>query len=168
MRIFLALLGTLWAFSGAQAVDLDDLDIPYVRQPLEGVTTGGQPAIEDLERLAGEGYHLIVNLRTPGEFDRFDEARVVEQLGMTYINIPVYGMQDITRENADKLHAAIEGAGGKVLLHCTIGMRAGALLALDGYMHHNLSKKEAIDLAERAHMPHMSGAVEDAIRRLDQ
>ena len=102
------------------------LDMANPRQPMENLITGGQPSEEDLRGFAGEGYELVINLRLAGEFSDFNEAGVVESLGMRYLNIPVGGMGDLTPENARLLHEALESTSGPVLLHCASGRRAGA------------------------------------------
>lgn len=167
MRYFLTFMAVFGLSNVAYSADLDEFDLPYARQPLENVTTGGQPSIEDLKRFSGDGYTLIVNLRVPGEFEDFEEGEEAEKVGLKYINIPVKGMKGLTPENAEALHAAIEGAGGKVFVHCTIGMRAGGLLGLEGYLYHDLSADEAVDLARAAHMDHVEEAIGEAIKRLD-
>ena len=163
--LYILPLGLVWlAFAG----DLDDLDMAYPRQPLENLTVGGQPSEDDLTHFAREGYAVVINLRTAGEFDDFDEAEVVESLGMTYVNIPVDGRGDLTEENAARLHDALHGAEGPVLLHCTIGMRASGLLGVEGYLFHNLSAEEAKKLGRDAHMSHIESYIENAIEDIEE
>lgn len=122
--VFIAFSGPVWA------EDLAEVDMLNPRQPLENLVTGGQPSEDDLEKFADEGFGLVINLRRPGEFDEFDEGRVVESLGMKYINIPVNGMKDLSSENAALLHDALESFDGPIVLHCRSGMRASGLLGL--------------------------------------
>lgn len=139
--------------------------IPYQKQPLPGLMVGGQPSQRQLETLNRQGYTTVVNLRREGEFDGFDERRVVEGLGMRYVHIPVRNIAAITPADAQALHAAIDGAAGPVLLHCTVGWRAGGLLAIEGYLLHDASAEEALQLAAAAHMDHATGDVEEWISR---
>ena len=110
------------------------------RQLTETLATGGQPSEGDLETFAGRGVELVINLRVPGEFNDFNEAVVVESLGMRYLNIPVTGMGDLTLENARLLHDALEMTDGAVVLHCASGRRVGALLGVEGYLFHDLTR----------------------------
>ena len=142
------------------------LDMANARHPMENLITGGQPSEEDLRGFAERGYELVINLRLAGEFDDFNEAGVVESLGMRYLNIPVAGMGDLTPENARLLHDALEAAGGAVVLHCASGRRAGALLGVEGFLFHDLSGEEAIALGVRANLDHVAGAIEDSIEKL--
>ena len=154
---------SLTAFAG----ELDDLDMVNPRQPMENLIVGGQPSEDDLEYLAEEGYTLVINLRTVGEFDEFDEAEVVEGFGMKYVNIPVYGRSDLSEENARLLHDVLESADGPALLHCTVGMRASGLLGIEGYLFHDLSKDEAMELGIKAHMSHIESYIKDSIEEIE-
>ncbi|MEE8295852.1 MAG: sulfur transferase domain-containing protein, partial [Sphingomonadales bacterium] len=91
--VFIVLGGFIFPVN---AQDLAEVDMVNPRQPLENLVTGGQPSEDDLKKFAEEGFGLVINLRRPGEFDDFDEAEVVENLGMKYINIPVRNMRDLT------------------------------------------------------------------------
>lgn len=165
--IFLASAFTLFSPLMASADDVE-LDVPNLQQAVPTIYTGGQPSLTDIKSLKEQGFTLVVNLRGPGEFDEFDEREAVEAAGLTYVSIPFKGMRGLTKGNAAKLHIALEAAKGegKVLLHCTIGMRAGGLLGLDGYYFHGLNKKQAIQIAVDAHMEHNRDYVKREFRGL--
>jgi uncharacterized protein (TIGR01244 family) len=150
-----------WAGEGAE----EEFNMVNLRQPMENLTTGGQPSEGDIRTFAERGYELVINLRLVGEFSEFNEAEVVEAYGMRYLNIPVTGMEDLTPENARMLHEALEAAGGPVVLHCASGRRAGALLGIEGFLFHGLSEKQAIELGVRANLGHVAGAIEDSIEK---
>ncbi len=95
---------------------------------------GGQPTDSALRALKAEGITTVITLRTPPELANrqavpFDEEKLVKELGMTWIHIPVRGDSTwpYTPEAVDKLAAALKGAKGRVLLHCTIAYRASHL-----------------------------------------
>ena len=155
--LILSLLTFAWP---AYAGDLDDLDLLNPRQPQENLTVGGQPSQDDLTSLAEEGYGLVINLRTEGEFSDFNEGEVVESLGMKYINIPVQGSSGLTEENAALLHQALESVEGPVLLHCGSGKRAGSLLGVEGYLFHDLSEEEAVALGQKANLDDVEAYME--------
>jgi uncharacterized protein (TIGR01244 family) len=141
-----------------------DIGIPYQQEPRAGLTVGGQPTLDQLETLHSMGYTTVINLRRKGEFDDFDERVEVERLGMTYVHIPVKNVKAITGDDARALHEAIENAAGPVLLHCTVGWRAGGLLAIESYLLHDASEQQALELASAAHMSHATGDVEKWIQ----
>jgi protein tyrosine phosphatase (PTP) superfamily phosphohydrolase (DUF442 family) len=154
-KLFFIILASVFLSSPILADDVK-LDAPNIQNPVPNVYTGGQPSLNDINSLKEKGFTMVVNLRGQGEFDKFDERAAVETAGLTYISIPFKGMRGLTMANAAKLHNALEGdngmRAGKVLLHCTIGMRAGGLLGLDSYFFHGLTKDQAIQLAVDAHM----------------
>ncbi|MFT5582598.1 MAG: hypothetical protein ACI9VR_000174 [Cognaticolwellia sp.] len=93
------------------------------------VVTGGQPEESLLQQAPGLGFDTVVNLRTLGEMT-FDEAKLVQELGMTYVHVPVAGGQDLTPENAAKLKAALDASQGQALVHCASGRRVTGLMAI--------------------------------------
>ncbi|GAB1408770.1 hypothetical protein MASR1M8_26890 [Thermomonas brevis] len=98
--------------------------------PLPGVYTAAQPGAGDWMRLPALGIATVINLRPRAEAPARDEAAEVRDAGLAYLEIPVAGAEAITAENARRLWQAIAAARGKVLVHCSTGNRAGALLAL--------------------------------------
>lgn len=145
----LYLLLSLYPLSGAVA---QELDMPNAAYPIEHVVVGGQPSQADFETLKAAGVTVIVNLRTAGEFDDFDEQAVVESLGMTYVNIPVFGMGDVGDDTAAAINAVLAHAEGDVVIHCAAGARAGLALAYAEYKAGHVTAEEAVALAGDAHM----------------
>ena len=98
--------------------------------PMPGVYTSAQPGAGDWMRLPALGIGTVINLRPRDEMPARDEAAEVRNAGLAYIEIPVTGADAITADNARVLWQALRGARGDVLVHCSTGNRAGALLAL--------------------------------------
>jgi uncharacterized protein (TIGR01244 family) len=99
----------------------------------------GQPTEKALRELKANGVTTVVNLRMPQEMARigFDEAALLEELGMTYVHIPLGGTapNEYSPAALDQFASTLASANGKVLLHCTIAWRAshmwGAYLIRD-------------------------------------
>jgi len=94
----------------------------------------GQPTERAFRDLRAQGVTTVVNLRTPEEMSSrvpFDEAALVKNLGMQYVYIPVRGNAEFpySPSAVKSFAAAMSGAKGKVLLHCTIAWRASHLWA---------------------------------------
>ncbi|MEQ1579922.1 MAG: protein tyrosine phosphatase family protein [Steroidobacteraceae bacterium] len=104
--------------------------LPNRKDPLEGITSAGQPTAEQLTAAATEGFKTVIDLRPASEDHGMDERVIVEKLGMRYVTLPVSGAKDISYANAAALDKLLAEAKGPVLLHCASGNRAGALLAL--------------------------------------
>lgn len=99
-------------------------------QPVDGITSAGQPGADALTVFAEAGYVAVIDLRGPEEDRGFDERAVTDELGLDYVELPIVGQEAINFDNAKKLDALIEGYEGPVLVHCGSGNRVGALLAL--------------------------------------
>ena len=100
----------------------------------DDVFISGQPTERALRDLRAQGVTTVVNLRTPEEMSTrvpFDEAALVKNLGMEYVYVPVRGNAEFPYSPAavKSFAAAMSGAKGKVLLHCTIAWRASHLWA---------------------------------------
>ena len=94
---------------------------------------GGQPTEKALRELRAKGVTTVVNLRMPEEMAqvKFDEAALVKELGMKYVQIPMRGTPEnpYGPKQLDTFAAAMATADGKLLLHCTIAWRASHLWA---------------------------------------
>jgi uncharacterized protein (TIGR01244 family) len=98
------------------------------------VFISGQPTERALRDLRSQGVTTVVNLRSPEEMSKrvpFDEAALVKELGMEYVYLPMRGTPEFPYSPAavKSFAAAMSGAKGKVLLHCTIAWRASHLWA---------------------------------------
>ena len=111
-------------------VDLDAVVSTGFVQPVDGISSAGQPDKAALAVFAEQAYTTVIDLRTEGEDRGIDEATAVKELGMEYVPFPIAGMRAINFDNAKKLGQLIEAADGPVLVHCGSANRVGALLAL--------------------------------------
>jgi uncharacterized protein (TIGR01244 family) len=118
------------------------------------VYIGGQPDEAALARFAELGVTVVVNLRTRAEMedrDRvpFDEAGVVEALGLEYVHIPLGSEEHPYTPEAVALFAdVLERHGGRVLLHCTVAWRASYLWSAYLITEHGLDLDRAMARGE--------------------
>lgn len=116
----------------------------------DDIFIGGQPTERALREMKEKGVTTVVNLRTPEEMKSsvsFDEAALIEKLGMKYVHLPVRGNADMPYSPAvlDKFTQALRDAkGGKVLLHCTIAWRASHLWAAYLIRERNIPVEDAL------------------------
>jgi len=121
------------------------IDLPNACQPEANLLTGGQPSRACLKAARDAGYHTVVNLRPPGEFEEFDEAQAVHELGMSYACIPIAGPPDLTPAAAEALDEMMNKAGDRpVLVHCASGNRVGALFALRAGFKQGMNVDDAL------------------------
>lgn len=115
------------------------------------VYIGGQPNQEALLLLAERGATAVINLRTPKEMEdstkvAFDEAALVDSLGLEYVWVPLGGKDNpYTPAAVDTFAAVLERNSGPVLVHCTAAGRASHLWAAFLVRYHGFSVTEAYD-----------------------
>ena len=95
LRLFLFLLAGLVATGVAHAQTQTETEDPlakeirnYVRPTDGDVAYAGQPTADGFQAVKDAGFKTVINLRPVDEMS-FDEKKVVEDLGMTYVNIPI-------------------------------------------------------------------------------
>ncbi|GHA20879.1 hypothetical protein GCM10008090_33530 [Arenicella chitinivorans] len=94
-----------------------------------GMYSASQPSQSDLRALKALGVKTVISLRNPAEID-WDEAALVSELGMQFINLPVAGAAGVNEENARELARLIgQHDDEPLLVHCGSGNRVGALMA---------------------------------------
>jgi uncharacterized protein (TIGR01244 family) len=91
----------------------------------------GQPTEKALRDMKALGVTTVINLRSPAEMERigFDEPKLIAELGMKYVYIPMRGTTELpySPEALRRFTEAMQAADGKVLLHCTVAWRASHL-----------------------------------------
>jgi protein tyrosine phosphatase (PTP) superfamily phosphohydrolase (DUF442 family) len=118
-------------------------------QVLPHLITGGQPSAAQLRSLKEAGGDLVLDIRDPMESRPVDEAAMVRELGMEYVNIPVRAgsLDDSTLE---RILGVLRGAGRKsVFFHCGSGNRVGGALLPFFILDQKMTEEDAIDQAMR-------------------
>lgn len=131
----------------------------------EEFCTGGQPSLQDLERLKQQGVAGVVNLRRPEEnaSEQAQEKQKVEELGLKYFSIPVDGANP-TSEQVEEFIRIVSDKGNRPLfIHCVTANRVGAFWFIYRVVHDNwdcaraeqearqvgLSRPDLLDFAKR-------------------
>lgn len=146
------------------AMDIRDLQLPNMGQPLEGVITAGQPSPEAFEKLNAAGIKTVVSLRMPGEAGRWGEQDKAQQMGLRFVSIPIGGSQDLTRENVQKLADVLAQESGDILVYCGSSNRVGALLALRAAWLQGADVDSALELGRAAGLTSLADAVRNALQ----
>jgi uncharacterized protein (TIGR01244 family) len=131
---------------------LAELDIPNAVMVSDTVVSGGQVTDEPLAKAKEMGVTTVVNLRAEGERAEYEtEQARVEELGMTYVHIPIDPGtgEGLSEENARKL-AEIVGKGEPTIVHCKSGQRVGALFAMKAHHVDGKSPEEALEAGKQA------------------
>ncbi|MFI4871259.1 MAG: beta-lactamase hydrolase domain-containing protein [Phycisphaerales bacterium JB061] len=116
-----------------------------------------QPDEGTLEsEIQDKGVTTVVNFRRDSEMESvpFDEAELINDLGATYVHIPLGGgvgdEPGYDPEDVDRLAEVLENAEGNVLLHCASGGRARTIWTAYLIKYEGLSEDEAVLRAQRA------------------
>ena len=116
----------------------------------EKLFTGGMPDAGQLRDASGEGIQVVINLALhdiPTALP--EEEKLVESLGMKYINIPVI-WNNPTRENLDQFLDAMDAhRDEKVLVHCEANYRATAFPALYRILRQGWKREDALEVMHR-------------------
>jgi tyrosine-protein phosphatase SIW14 len=140
LRLFVAaplgLLSVVVPLCAAEDVVAGNAPIERFRQVDQRLYRGAQPDAAGFEFLQKMGVRTVINLRLKADAVKLDEQRMVEGLGMRYVNIPVEDGNFFTRSRTIPDDAIREffqtfdtaGPGG-VFVHCHRGAdRTGALV----------------------------------------
>ncbi len=148
------------------AIDPLAIDIPNAMRPWEGVLTGGQPTVEQIEAAARAGFRTIVNLRTPGEKGSWDEAAKVAELGLRYEAIPIAGADGLTAENATRLAEVVADPEARpVMVHCASGNRVGGLFAMKAFHVDGEDAERALAIGRESGLTRMEDVVRERLNR---
>lgn len=116
------------------------------------VTVGAQVTKEEIDRLPGEGFKSVVNLREPGEPEQpispDDERTLVEDVGLKYVHIPVSG-KDMKPELVDRFRQQLKTLPSPIFVHCHKGKRAGAFAMMAAAVDAGWSGEHTIETAEK-------------------
>lgn len=118
-------------------------------QILPNVITGGQPNAAQLRSLKEAGGGIVLDIRDPMEPRPVDEADLVRELGMEYVNIPVRAgsLNDATLE---RILVVLREAGDRtVFFHCGSGNRVGGALIPYLILDQKMEEQDAVDQAMR-------------------
>jgi protein tyrosine phosphatase (PTP) superfamily phosphohydrolase (DUF442 family) len=88
--------------------------------------TGGQPSMEDLQKMKAQGVRSVVNLRLASEYNSEEEAATARKLDLRYFNIPV-DKNDLKDEEAEQfLKVTSDSQNRPIFIHCASANRVGA------------------------------------------
>ena len=113
------------------------------------ITIAGQITAAELSRVASEGFKSVLNVRSPVEDDFWsEEQQQVETLGLKYLNIPLT-ITNINNELTTLALQFIDECPKPVLVHCGIGLRAGAMVIMHMATRQGMTPEQGLALAEQ-------------------
>ena len=142
---FLASLTLTSAWAGSQNANL-----PNFQKVNDQVYRGAQPSNSGFQDIAKVGIKTVIDLREIGEHSQADEQKVVTDLGMRYVSIPMHGMSTPDSADVAKVLALFnDTASGPVFVHCKRGAdRTGTVVAVYRISHDGWDNKKALSEAK--------------------
>ena len=109
-------------------------------QLTDHVATAGQPTLDEFQLIADSGYRYVINLGMLNHPHAVaEEDRVIAELGLTYIHIPVKFDAPTKEQVKFFCHLMDSLKGAKIFVHCIMNFRVSA------FMYHYLSKVEQLN-----------------------
>jgi tyrosine-protein phosphatase SIW14 len=136
-------LASAWASSQSE-------NLPNFQKVDDHVYRGAQPTNSGFKDLAERGIKTVVDLRDIGEHSQADEQKVVTDLGMRYVSIPMQGMST-PKDNqvAAVLGLLNDSTSGPVFVHCKRGAdRTGTVIAVYRIFHDGWDSRRALGEAK--------------------
>ena len=115
----------------------------------ETLATAGQPTTEQFALVRDAGFDTVINLATADSTGALpEEDIVVEELGMTYVSIPVRWLEP-RRADLDRFFAEMDARKERerLFVHCAANKRVSAFLYL-----YSVLREDADEAAARAEM----------------
>jgi uncharacterized protein (TIGR01244 family) len=125
-------------------------DVPRILCLDERFATGGQPTDAAFSKLAANGYHAVLNLRTASEgIDLKHEQEAIEKTGMRYVSIPVVSSAP-KPEQVDEFIKAVKNKDNQpMLIHCGSANRVGAFWMIYRVVEQGWAEDKALEEATR-------------------
>ena len=132
------------------------------------ICTGAQPAVTHYELLKARGVKTVLNLRTPGEHRWEEEKKLVEDLGMKYINIPVVYREPKDSDIDEFLKVTDDPANRPLFIHCTAAIRVGAFWMARRIVRDGMTWDAALEEAKKVGLvnaPHLEEFVKSYVAK---
>jgi len=146
--LFITLISTLSILANFSFA-LEDVDpaldeITNFRQYSSSFASSGQPAREQFQTIADNGFERVVYIAFTNNQNALSDAdQLIKSLGMEYMHVPV----DFNNPLPDDFYAFADSmqrnTGKKTLLHCQVNARATAFSFLYRVIYEDVSVAEA-------------------------
>lgn len=106
--------------------------------------TAGQPLESEFAAIQAAGYEIVVNLVPPTAPNALaDEDKLVSDLGMDYVSIPVVWNEPNLADIAQFFALMDASQGKRIFVHCAANMRVSAFVYLYRTLRQNMSPANA-------------------------
>jgi uncharacterized protein (TIGR01244 family) len=123
-------------------------DVPRILCLNENFATGAQPSASAYGKLAANGFHSVLNLRTAEEgADLEAERKLVTGAGMRYFSIPVVSAAPRPEQADQFIRVVKDKANHPMLIHCASANRVGAFMMIYRTVEHGWPEEKAYEEA---------------------
>src|SRR4029079_14826777 len=130
--------------------------------------TGGQPQLDQIEKLKSEGVKAIINLRQPSEHRAAEEEAKAKELGLRYFNIPFVFGDPKDEQATEFLRITDDPANRPAFIHCASAIRVGAFWMIRRVLRDGWKIEAAEEEAKKVGLkesPHLNEFVRRYIER---
>lgn len=108
----------------------------------DNIATSGQPSKKQFQKIAEEGYEYVINLAVCHSEGRLDnEDKIVTDLGMNYLHLPVEFEEPTEQNLLDFIEILQAISHRKVWVHCIMNYRVSAFM----YVYHKYILRTPFD-----------------------
>src|SRR3972149_10152815 len=166
LPVFLACVTAAQGQTGAAPQDPLAEEIPNYTRPDHEIAFAGQPPEEVFAKLKEGGFHTILSLRHAEEIS-FDEKKAVEDLGMTFVNIPITN-STITDDKVEQFSRVVSDPENKpLLIHCGAASRVGGMWYIYRALFDKAPEEQSLEEAAVRGLdsPVLEGGVLDYVKK---
>ena len=114
--------------------------------------TGGQPSVQNLQKMKAEGVRSVINLRQASEYNFEEEAATAKKLELRYFHIPV-DKSNLKDEQAEEfLKVTGDPENRPFFIHCATAGRVGAFWMIRRVLVDNWKVEDAESEAHKIGM----------------
>ena len=146
MKIFYLVGAILLALSSVAAQE--DSIKNFLRVNKE-FCTGGQPSLQQLEKLKADGVKAIINLRQPSEYAAAEEEAKAKALGLRYFNIPVSPTDPKDDQATEFLKISDDPENRPAFIHCRSAARVAAFWMIRRVLRDGWKIEDALKEADK-------------------
>jgi protein tyrosine phosphatase (PTP) superfamily phosphohydrolase (DUF442 family) len=129
-------------------------DIYHYQYLDENLSSSGMPTAGQMKEVTEAGVQLVINLAPHDSHNAIpNEAGLVNNLGMEYINIPVTWRAPEAEALTRFMDEMDKHAGKKIFVHCEANYRASAFVMLYRVLRQGWNKADAIPVMEKMWNP---------------
>lgn len=111
--------------------------------------TGGQPSLQQLEKLKADGVKAIINLRQPSEYAAAEEEAKAKALGLRYFNIPVSSTDPKDDQATEFLKISDDPENRPAFIHCRSAARVAAFWMIRRVLRDGWKIEDALKEADK-------------------